>query len=995
MAYEIEDEVDWSDGTIDESPPSSADAPGDSGYVSAVAYEDHDVDDLFELQEDDDLDISSSTALPEVTHRPTSTRAQRARLGAHLNRKPSEQDYLHFALYQANQKAYEATFLKHFVYHALHPAQIEECFRNSADACSNVQKYITAVSANISDITKKMTWNAHCRAVNLLRNAGKEGAPFWDIAHFDQSIFQDFVPDNTIPITHRMNESWHRTSLQPVMVRYTTRQYPLDHHSSPFEEINDVSAMLFDDEAFGQSLPTGRSVKPPSARKGKGQGLAGARVRDPVPNEGRDNWLASLIPSAKSQERDPSPPKNHLPDKLAEENNITAELESLSDPRLLQKDASTKDAPQQLVPAKAFQLHDGTAIGGLTQLERLYEKFGDGALGDHCGIDTSSKNHNIEQVPIWSMRFLNDHKRRVTQRSPQILRRELPGIRAVIAEALLQGYRPTDPNLEELVTDIETREQANVVSVLAPKEVVPSAQKTVQVVSKKQTGSQHGKKRKRDQPGIRMLNRPVKPSRKKRKTDTTVVDFGSLSQSMKQATSTLQENIGLASALYSEPRQLQRKSAKQKATVHRTTALVDGAPLPPHPSGSTTLEPHQQLPPTAYFTPKKPSEKPVWRCSVKHAMGHYYNAGDRKSCPGCFTTRSDNINAKVMDFYLPSRTHFHQPNPDSRWRPSKPFGRVRRCTSLSHNSIAKEAYWSAIAAGSIEEEALHIAVNAVTEHLKSKLRKEPPAEPTPEPEPEPDLGPHPSGSTAMEHGQDLPDCAYFSKREQQEELAWRCDVNHALGRYYLAGDKRTCPGCGSNKNGKGKHITMDFFLPTGIAVRQEVGNLKWKPKKPYKVREGKFQSGSKKTTPSHNQMASKKYWAAIEAGKEHTEALNFAIEETDHQLDEKEADTLQRVVDRVQPNTETPSTAKTPTPSTPSASTRRGRNRRHPTTSEYGITALYPASYGPHSYYSHPSDDETDGEELPADEESESTSPTELVDDISSDDETSSGSDSE
>jgi hypothetical protein len=50
--------------------------------------------------------------------------------------------------------------------------------------------------------------------------------------------------------------------------------------------------------------------------------------------------------------------------------------------------------------------------------------------------------------------------------------------------------------------------------------------------------------------------------------------------------------------------------------------------LPPHPSGSRTLEAHQQLPPDAYFQPKSPSEKPVWRCGIKHPMGYYYNARD-------------------------------------------------------------------------------------------------------------------------------------------------------------------------------------------------------------------------------------------------------------------------------------------------------------------------------------------------------------------------------
>ena len=54
--------------------------------------------------------------------------------------------------------------------------------------------------------------------------------------------------------------------------------------------------------------------------------------------------------------------------------------------------------------------------------------------------------------------------------------------------------------------------------------------------------------------------------------------------------------------------------------------------LPPHPSGSKTLEAHQQLLPDAYFQMESPSEKPVWRCGIKHPMGYYYNAGNRKNC---------------------------------------------------------------------------------------------------------------------------------------------------------------------------------------------------------------------------------------------------------------------------------------------------------------------------------------------------------------------------
>lgn len=65
---------------------------------------------------------------------------------------------------------------------------------------------------------------------------------------------------------------------------------------------------------------------------------------------------------------------------------------------------------------------------------------------------------------MWPTMLLNDHRRRLAQRSPQIFRRALPGIGAVIAEAILQGYHPVDPDFEELVVAIESRERSDTAS---------------------------------------------------------------------------------------------------------------------------------------------------------------------------------------------------------------------------------------------------------------------------------------------------------------------------------------------------------------------------------------------------------------------------------------------------------------------------------------------------------------------------------------------------
>jgi hypothetical protein len=353
-----------------------------------------------------------------------------------------------------------------------------------------------------------------------------------------------------------------------------------------------------------------------------------------------------------------------------------------------------------------------------------------------------------------------------------------------------------------------------------------------------------------------------------------------------------------ASALLCKKAETNNSPRKKRKTTHDSQAspasdydMVNDFPL--HSSGSKTLEPDQMLPPRAYFEPTSAEEKPAWRCGIKHAMGHYYNAGDRANCLGCFTDRLENRKTRDMDFYLPSKEYFLQPAPEITWLPSKETGKPRRVKTLSHNSRAKIAFYAALHAGATKIEARQKGVEAVEEHLRPKGPKSPskkPRRPTPEPSPEPiDLGPHPSGSKTMEHDQDIPECAYREALEEGDQLAWRCDVNHALGRYYLAGNKKQCPGCGSAKNGKGKRAEMDFYLPSGVAIRQNAPGLsKWQPRKPYKINRTKKQAQSAKHAVfTHNQLCSKKYWAAIDDGQKHDAAMAFAVEQTDADLDAK------------------------------------------------------------------------------------------------------------
>jgi hypothetical protein len=107
-------------------------------------------------------------------------------------------------LYQANQKAYEATFLQNFAKHALHPSQLEQCVGDGASIDPNVLKYISSVFTAISAATNKMTWNAHSRVVNFLANDGEDGAPFWDITSLNRSVFDEFDPDKPALIEYKL-----------------------------------------------------------------------------------------------------------------------------------------------------------------------------------------------------------------------------------------------------------------------------------------------------------------------------------------------------------------------------------------------------------------------------------------------------------------------------------------------------------------------------------------------------------------------------------------------------------------------------------------------------------------------------------------------------------------------------------------------------------------------------------------------------------------------
>ena len=213
---------------------------------------------------------------------------------------------------------------------------------------------------------------------------------------------------------------------------------------------------------------------------------------------------------------------------------------------------------------------------------------------------------------------------------------------------------------------------------------------------------------------------------------------------------------------------------------------------------------------------------------------------------------------------------------------------------MSHNSIAKDAYWNAINNGATHEQARRSGVDAVEAYLLTVAKKKEKKILTPEPNPDPiDLGPHPSGSMTMEHGQTLPNRASFVRLSEQryEKNAWRCDINHAFGRYYMAGDVKSCQGCGSCRNGSARQTEMDFYLPIGTVVRQKASDLvKWRPRKAYNRRK---KGKNHKQGVTHNQITSKHYWDLVAQGHRHVEGsfdietLALAMEAAEQQIDTK------------------------------------------------------------------------------------------------------------
>ena len=774
-----------------------------------------------------------------------SSRVQRARIGVHNNRiSPSKEDYSNFVLYQASQKAYEATFLNNFVAHALHSDQIAQCSEEETDARPSVQEYLRTVSRDINHITNKIIWNAHCRTVHLLANDGKHGAPFLDVYTISPEPFSNYGPDNLFSVAEEMSSSWHRVSPNPCMVQYSMDDYKLAHNVDFLEELDEATSTLLRRENFGSILSRGRAARLSTSRKRRGEHLCGAAMREERVDAPRANWLAS--PQYNSVSAMKSPPNDKV-----HESNIQESVQEV--PTSSASHHVRHDEPSTGSFAEPAECHPSTAQPPLSNLEELSGNYGNNILDSDFAISSvpSECIARVERAYAFRMKLIKDHKQRLIQKwgnPSQSINIAFNGNRQAVAAAITRGFRPTDTDSGVAKTIFSMTHTA--------------ITRSTKDITNLGDGKGRGKASKRDIGMVPEVARQ-RTTKKRRMERVVAVTQSATAASIKQQTKTA-------------------KSTHISARNSRPERSQPGSPF--------TLEQHQRIPSNAYFEPASVDEKLAWRCGSKHALGHYYNAGDRKTCKGCNTHVMDSPK-KDMNFYMPSRTFCHQPVPDNLWKPSKPSKKPRKHPISCHNSIANDAFWEAINAGVTEDEARQTAVDAVFEWLKPKTQPKAPT-PEPEPEPEPDLGPHISGSETMEHGQEIPDGYYWHKQEENEEYAWRCDLNHAFGRYYLAGDKKTCPGCGSSRRGGGRREVMDFYLPPGVIVRQEAPGLsKWSPRKPYRL---KKVSKTRKGNFTHNQMCSKAYHDLLADGHGAEEALKLAVEKVDHELDRRQEENEKR-----------------------------------------------------------------------------------------------------
>ncbi|KAF9740351.1 hypothetical protein PMIN04_004933 [Paraphaeosphaeria minitans] len=855
--------------------------------------------------------------------KPIVSRSQRSRIGVHSNRrKPSRDDYSNFVLYQASQRVYEATFVKNFVTHALHPDRFEVCFSSQDPQESvRIRQYLRSIADNVNKLATKMIWNTHSRTVNLMANDENETTPFWDFQQFENQPFANFSPGNVFPVVGLMNQSWHRAFSHPSMVRYSAAQYQVGPDASPFEEIDDVTGhtKLFEARSNAHTASRDRVVRAPRTKMPKNCHLPGAILRE-NPTPPCNNWLQGMMQYGGGSGSGFMFPESSkvpialyntsqdvlLPDATPARDAVAFDTQSVSSSscdnigdffsarrNIMRKSDGIKATSVRITQLRANQPTCPKNLVALHGPDALLKKSNVYPLSEDTPRDSGKR-------PSWKKALIENHKNRLTERRPRSQRR--PDAAMEFKSCLDRAIKNGD--LKFLGSGLQ--KMANFVN---PHNVVPPTNRVkpgfnkISVLQAEPVMQQN----------IDAGDSTVKSTHSTQRNSQAIFRRPNKRQKRAPKAVVIKSSKNLESSKFS------KYSGNPEATLHSVGANSSSSSIlaqaNPNHGTSRTLEHHQQLPPGAYFEKIADDEQPVWRCGIKHPMGYYYNAGDRKNCPGCFTASSEKFNPKrkLMDFYLPTRSHFFQPAPGVTWIPGKPTGKPRRSGNLSHNSIAKDAYWEAISAGATTGEAVEKGIKAVEAFLRAKLEKKAKKEPTPEPTPKPVfLRPHPSGSKTMEHSQDLPFGAYWKKQGRYDEFSWRCDVNHALGRYYLASDVKSCPGCGSCSSGPGQHPQMDFYLPSGSIARQEApGLVKYKPRKAYKLTK---KSKKAKQIVTHNQFCSRKYWELVEEGHGHVEggvneeALALAIKATDAYVDAKVAEMQARLEESRSSDEEQPET---------------------------------------------------------------------------------------
>ncbi|ORY17844.1 hypothetical protein BCR34DRAFT_554981 [Clohesyomyces aquaticus] len=855
-----------------------------------------------------------------------------------------------FVNYQANQRTYEAAFVKAFVTYALQPdkLKLKEYLHDQPNVLEKLEGYLRAVTDNVDQITTRMIQNAHLKTVNFLAEDGSRTLPFIDVRRFQKSTFSGFGPENVFPVADKLKNSWHKAwPNRSSYVSYTSEDYPAPGQS-PYADITAVRPR-WQGRPGDPDLPRGEPFMWPPKPGQSTQSDNAAPSKDLVPQ--RDLTLgqhaSAVLPNTQADFRrapthlpgpksfrkgkskagrckntstatgdadtsvdtSPRPSSNDfvLPDEGSNELGETdghrqpeawrIQLVALHKQRLLEKGHRVARLSQHLrdIPSVVAQaVENGILKAPLHETQEILQYLA-------SRNDMKKITHSVKALKMGMVRAVNHALDNGILKPPSKEAEDV--IRFIVSRnRKLQAIRSEHTHNADLVAMVANAVETGTLK--PPSSIVQGLMTAVS--SPRNTTVSHANKDRgtsiatvpakvdlpESQPMGQGQNRKASaPSATARAVRRAKLLGKESSKAEKQTQGGGKKKDG---AVATNSTRLKQTKTKAKPTI--TTQPQ----LPLHPSGSRTLEHHQILPEDAYFEPKDSEDKPAWRCGINHALGNYYNAGDRKNCPGCYTYVGDQTKIRFMDFYLPSMAWSRQPGaPDAVWKPSPIYARRKKADSkkpksqLSHNGIAKVAYWDAIKNGSTPAEAWKKAIEYIEEVLRPKPKRKPTPEPRSESEDEQvEPEPHPSGSKTMEQGQELPLGSYFKKTERHEEFAWRCEVHHALGRYYHAGDKKSCPGCGSHKGGKARQTIMDFYMEEGSTVRQTAeGLVDWKPRRLYNTtKKATGRETAKAPTLTHNQHAAKVYREYIAKGKPEKEAMQLAMDETEAWVDAKDAE---------------------------------------------------------------------------------------------------------